>query len=328
MPAYSYWESHAPVDLEFLATNFPCRRACPVGTNAGGYVALIAQGRFEEAYALARGPNPFASVCGRICAHPCEAACRRAAIDAPLQIRALKRVVNERHGVEAASFDRILASVERPRPRAEKPGRVAIVGAGPAGLACGHDLALMGHEVVVFDAAPVAGGMMRLGIPEYRLPRVVLDREIEFIKWLGVELRLGVEIGGAITFADLCRDYDAVFLAPGCRKGRSLRIPGADAPGVLAAVDFLLHVNLGRPLEIGRRVLVVGGGNVAFDAARSARRFGGTSALDEEHHNLAMDATTLAARALGREVTLMSLEARHELPADQREWEEGLLEGS
>jgi NADPH-dependent glutamate synthase beta subunit-like oxidoreductase len=118
-----------------------------------------------------------------------------------------------------------------------------------------------------------------------------------------------------------------VFLAPGCRKGRSLRIPGADAPGVLAAVDFLLHVNLGRPLEIGHRVLVVGGGNVAFDAARSARRFGGTSAPDEEHHNLAMDATTLAARALGREVTLMSLEARHELPADQREWEEGLLEG-
>jgi len=184
-----WWGTHAPLDRTFLETNFPCRAACPVGTNAGGYVSLIAKGRFREAYALARAPNPFASVCGRVCAHPCEAACRRGALDGPLHIRALKRVVCEQFGVESGhSFDEILRVVERPRPPAPKPGRVAVIGAGPAGLSCAHDLALMGHRVTVFDAAPVAGGMMRLGIPEYRLPRDLMDREIAFIVHLGVEL--------------------------------------------------------------------------------------------------------------------------------------------
>lgn len=312
----------------YLETNFPCRAACPVNTNAGGYVSLIAQGRYREAYLLARGPNPLASVCGRVCAHPCEAACRRGQIDAPIAIRAMKRVVTERHGVEsAATFDEIAGVVERPRPPAAHAGRIALIGAGPAGLACAHDLALMGHQAVVFDAAPVVGGMMRLGIPAYRLPRELVDREVDFIRHLGVEFRLGVEIGRDVTFAGLRDQFDAVFVAAGCRKGKMLKLPGADRPGVLTAVDFLAHVNLGVPLEVGRRVVVIGGGNVAFDVARSARRFGGTRDPGEEHHHLALDAAMAAARLLRREVTLVSLESREEMPADAEEIEEGSHEG-
>ncbi len=324
----SWWTGRNAQSLGYLESNFPCRAACPVNTNAGGYVSLIAQGRIREAYLLARAPNPFASVCGRICAHPCEAACRRGQLDQPIAIRAMKRFVNERYGVEsAASFEEILRVVERPRPPAQKAGRIAVIGSGPAGLACAHDLALMGHSVTVFDAAPVAGGMMRLGIPEYRLPRELLNREIDFIRYLGVEFRMGVDIGRRVSFADLRADHDAIFLATGCRKGKMLRLPGADKEGVLTAVDFLVNVNLGIPLPVGREVVVVGGGNVAFDVARSARRFGGTSLPDEEHHNLAADAAIAASRLLRRKVTLVSLESREEMPADSEEIEEGSHEG-
>lgn len=317
-----------PVNRRWLETNLPCRAACPVGTHAGGYASLIAGGHFREAYLLARGPNPFASICGRICAHPCEAACRRQFIDAPVSIRALKRFVTEMFGVEsAASHEEILEVVERPRPPAENAGKVAVVGAGPGGLACAHDLALMGHSVVVFDASPVAGGMMRLGIPEYRLPRELIQKEVDFIASLGVDIRLGVEIGKDLSFRQLERDYDSLFLAPGCRRGRALKLPGMQLTGVLTAVDFLVNVNLGHPLEIGEEVLVVGGGNVAFDVARTARRFGGTSEPDESHHNLMFDAAITAARAYGRHVTMVSLESRDEMPADLEEIEEGQREG-
>lgn len=324
----SWWEGRDGLNLRYLESNFPCRAACPVNTNAGGYVSLIAQGRFREAYLLARRPNPLASVCGRVCAHPCEAACRRGYLDQPIAIRAMKRFVNERYGVESAcSFEEILQVVERPRPPAPTPGRVAVIGSGPAGLSCAHDLALMGHAVTVFDAAPVAGGMMRLAIPEYRLPRLLLDREIEFIRFLGVQFRLGVDIGVDISFAELRRQFDAIFLATGCRKGKILKIPGAEKKGVLTALDFLINLNLGVPLDIGQNVLVVGGGNVAFDAARAARRFGGTSLPDEEHHNLAVDAAVAAARVLRRKVTMVTLESRDEMPADPEEIEQGSLEG-
>jgi NADPH-dependent glutamate synthase beta subunit-like oxidoreductase/NAD-dependent dihydropyrimidine dehydrogenase PreA subunit len=328
MTMASWWEGRDGQNLRYWETNFPCRAACPVNTNAGGYVSLIAQGRYREAYLLARKPNPLASICGRICAHPCEAACRRGALDQPIAIRAMKRVVTERFGVESpATREEILEAVDRPRPPAPAPGRVAVIGAGPAGLACAHDLALMGHRVTIYDAAPVAGGMMRLGIPEYRLPRELIAREVGFIEQLGVAFRLGTEIGRDITFAEIRECSDAVFLAAGCRRGRSLRLPGSDLPGVLTAVDFLVNLNLGVPLSIGQEVVVVGGGNVAFDVARSARRFGGTSQEDEEHHNLAVDAAVAASRLLHRSVTLVSLESRDEMPADPEEIEEGSHEG-
>jgi NADPH-dependent glutamate synthase beta subunit-like oxidoreductase len=310
-----------------------------VGTNAGGYVSLIAGGHVEDAYRLARRPNPLASVCGLICAHPCEDACRRNDLDGPLSIRALKRFATERFGVESYKpFERIEAMVERPRPRAEKPGKVAIIGAGPAGLACAHDLALMGHEAVIFDAAEVAGGMLRLGIPDYRLPPEVLQREIDFIEHLGVEFRLGVEIGEEVTFAALQEDYDAVFIGTGCRKGRGLPIGGATHKDVITAVEFLAKVNLGVELPIGDNVLVIGGGNVAFDAARSAARMGNDGseaehAPDEQDMagvpqlHQALDVARTAKGSLKRVVTLMSLEARHELPADAVEIEEAEEEG-
>jgi len=305
---------------DWLRRNFPCRAACPVGTNAGGYATLIARGEYREAYKLARRPNPLASVCGMICAHPCEAACRRGNLDSPIAIRALKRFVTEKFGAESsASFEEILESVERPRPPTRKPGRIGILGAGPAGLACAHDLALMGHEATIFEAASVAGGMLRLGIPEYRLPREVLQSEIEFIRWLGVDIRFGTRIGRDLAFGELTAMHDAVFVAAGCGKGRRPPLPGGDLPRVYDAVDFLASVNLGVPLEVGEKVVVVGGGSVAFDVARTARRYGGTSRPDEHHHHLAVDVAVVAGRLLRRRVTMLALESPEELPADPEE---------
>ncbi len=306
--------------IDWRNANFPCRAACPVGTNAGGYVTLIGRGKYRDAYALARKPNPLASICGRICAHPCEAACRRGQIDSPVSIRALKRFVTERHGVESAShFRDILAVVERPRPQTTQPGHIGIVGAGPSGLACAHDLRLMGHDVTIYEAASVAGGMLRMGVPEYRLPREILQSEVEFIRWLGVTIRYGVRIGRDLPFEELCRNHDAVFIGSGCGKGRRPPVPGGDLPRVYDAVNFLVAVNLGVPLEVGEEVVVIGGGNVAFDVARTARRFGGTSTPDEPHHHLAVDAALVAGRVLRRKVTMLALENREEMPADPEE---------
>ncbi len=305
-----------------------CRTACPVGTNAGGYAALIGAGRFAEAYAEARRPNPLASICGRICAHPCESACRRKSIDAPVSIRALKRFVTSRYGVEAPHPTDIRAILAHPGLVAGESGKhVAVIGAGPAGLSCAHDLALLGHSVTVFEAASVPGGMLYLGVPEYRLPRDLLLQEIAFIEELGVKIMLQTSIGVDVTFEDLVRDHDAVFIGAGCMKGRGLNIEGNDLDGVLKAVDFLLNVNLGYRVDLGENVLVIGGGNVAFDAARSAARYGGTSVEDEEDHHAMLDVARLALRSGAREVTLVSLEREQDLPADPEEVEAGREEG-
>lgn len=320
-----------PISPGWLRTNLPCRAACPVGTHAGGYVSLVAAGRYREAYLLARRPNPFASVCGRICAHPCESVCRRKDLDAPIGIRAIKRFVTERFGVESErSFDAIRQVVDQPRPAAERPGRVAIVGAGPAGLSCAHDLALMGHQAVVFEAAKVTGGMMRMGIPEYRLPRELIQCEVDFIEYLGVEIQLGVEIGVNLSFSDLVDDFDAVFVAPGCRRGNVLQIPGADLEGVVTAIDFLVAANLGDPVKVGERVVVIGGGNTAFDAARSAARLHGIPDPEGEREYVAMDAALAAARS-GREhrpssVSILYRRSREEMPADEDEIHEAVEE--
>ncbi len=324
----TWWKGSPPAHPEHLRSSVPCRAACPVDTNAGGYVSLVAQGYWDEAYALLRRTNPFASICGRVCAAPCERVCRRTVIDAPIQIRALKRFVNERRGVESGQpFEEIRRVVQPPRPSTDRPGVVAILGAGPAGLACAHDLALMGHRVTVYDAAPVAGGMMRLGVPEHRLPRAVLQAEVDFIEFLGVDIRLGVDIGRDVTFASLASTHDAVFIAVGCRKDAQIGVPGSNLDGVLTAVSFLANVNIGIPVEVGDRVVVIGGGNVAYDVARTARRFGDISSLDRKRHQLALDAAVVAARVLGRKVTMVTVESRDEMPADSRVIEEGLEEG-
>ena len=318
----------ADYSQEWLQRNFPCQWACPVHTEAGKYATLIAQGRFREAYAVARRPNPLASLCGRICAAPCESVCRRGEIDAPVSIRALKRFVTERFGVESMVDFSVLSEIYG--QRADRyPEKVAIIGSGPAGLGCAHDLALLGYRVTMFEAAPVAGGMLRLGVPEYRLPRALIQLEINAILSLGVELRTGVRIGTDLTLSDLrAQGYSAIFLAVGSMKSRDLAIPGMDMDGVLRGVDYLLNVNLGYRVEMGRRVVVIGGGNVALDVARTAAR-GGEQANLQRNLSIvqAMDVARSAVRFGAREVTVCCLESESEMPASHDEVEEASLEG-
>jgi len=242
----------------------PCQVACPAGTDAGRYVGLIGAGRYDEAYAVAAEVNPFPSVCGWICTAPCESACRRGVLDEPIAIRALKRFAVE-HGQ--------LPPVSAPAVR--RPEKVGIVGGGPAGMSAAYYLARLGYPVTVFEAMPVPGGMMAIGIPSYRLPRDVLQDEIARIVGLGVDLRLDTAMGRDFTLADLEREgYRAVFLATGASKSRRLGVPGDDAPGVVPATRFLKEVNLGEEPRLGGPAVVVGGGSTAMDAARSAWRSG------------------------------------------------------
>src|SRR5512142_1801754 len=258
------------VDKDWLNTNFPCMMACPAHTNAGRYVGLIAEGRFAEAYRYARDPNPLASICGRVCAHPCETACRRGEIDKPIAIRALKRFLTERYGPESRHREEL-----PPRPVAPPLGlKVAIVGAGPVGLSAAHDLALLGYSVTIFEAAPVPGGMLYLGIPEYRLPRDVVEAQVREILGTGdITLRLNQAAGRDFTIGELRHQgFHAVVIAVGAHRSRDLSIPGVNLEGVHRGIDFLLNVNLGYKFTIGKNVIVIGGGNVAMDVARSAAR--------------------------------------------------------
>jgi formate dehydrogenase (NADP+) beta subunit len=311
----------------------PCRSGCPVRTNAGGYVRAVAEWDTKRGYAIARAPNPLASVCGRICAHPCETNCRRGVIDQPISIRGLKRTLTERHGVENA-----LGQPQVPaRPlgvAVQRDGtalKVAVIGAGPAGLSCSHDLALLGYRVTLFDAATVVGGMLYQGVPEYRLPRDLIRAEVDQILALGVELKLSWRLGRDFTISDLRRnDYAAVFLALGAMRGREVNIPGADLDGVINGVDFLLNANLGYRVTLGERVAVIGGGNVAIDVARTALRYASeTQAAIPEgaqqllqswgYDNQFIDAARTALRLGARHVTMLSLESRAQMPADRDE---------
>ena len=328
------------VDVDWLESNFPCMQACPVHTQAGRYVHLIAQGRYEEAYRYARLPNPFASICGRVCGHPCEPACRRGTLDAPISIRALKRFLTERYGPESRNPINVFPE----KPAVLNPEKVAIIGSGPAGLSAAHDLALLGYQVTVFEAAAVPGGMMHLGIPEYRLPRDVLQAQIREILDLGPELRLNARLGRDFSLADLrAQGYQAVLLAFGLHTSRDLRIPGNELDGVMKGIDFLLNVNLGYRFSVGKRVVVIGGGNVAIDVARSALREQQKRTVEALSSNLLpeslspsemdvamkelMDVSRAALRMGAREVHLICLESRAEMPAFGDEIEEGVEEG-
>jgi formate dehydrogenase (NADP+) beta subunit len=315
-------------NLEWLERNFPCKWACPVHTEAGKYVTLIAQGKYREAYAVARRPNPLASICGRICAAPCEGVCRRGELDAPIAIRALKRFVTERFGVESMMDFSVLTEIYGER-RGRYSERVAVIGSGPAGLACAHDLALMGYPVTIFEASPVAGGMLRLGVPEYRLPRALIQLEVNAILSLGVELTTNARLGRDFTITDLReRGFSAIFLGVGAMRSRDLTIPGVELDGVLRGIDYLLNINLGYKVEMGHHVVVVGGGNVALDVARTAAR-GGEQANLQRNLSIvqALDVARSAIRFGAREVTVCSLESESEMPAAREEIEEAEREG-
>lgn len=326
------------VDRDWLNTNFPCMMACPAHTNAGRYVALIAEGRFEEAYKFARDPNPLASICGRVCAHPCETACRRGEIDRPIAIRALKRFLTERYGPESKHPLDINAG----RGQQKLGFKVAVVGGGPVGLAAAHDLALMGYSVTIFEAAPVAGGMLYLGIPEYRLPRDVVEAQVREILETGdITLKLNQAAGRDFMISDLRRQgFDAVLIAVGAQRSRDLTIPGVDLDGVHKGIDFLLNVNLGYKFTIGKKVIVIGGGNVAMDVARSAARevvrqhVAGVEDAEPSLENVSavaaremVDVSLSALRLGAQEVHLVCLEKRDEMPAALEEIEEAEGEG-
>lgn len=327
-----------PIGSEWFDDNVPCTRACPVLTNAGRYVAAIAAGDDELAYRIARLPNPFPSICGRVCAAPCEIACRRGSIDQPIAIRALKRYVCERFGVESGHGSRVYADAIPQAPGRDE--RVAIVGSGPAGMACAHDLATYGYRPVVFEAQDRPGGMMVLGIPPYRLRRDVLQDEIRAILDMGVELRMGQTLGRDFTLGSLREEgFASVFLGVGCMRGRDLSIPGVELDGVLRAVDFLLNANLGYRVELGDDVVVIGGGNVALDAARTALReiAAGAPATDvlltsddpelEGAVTQTLDVARVAKRLGARRVRVVALESRDEMPAHEFEIEEAEVEG-
>ena len=274
----------------------PCRSACPAGVSVQGYVKLVSKGKYAEALELIRRDNPFPAICGRVCTRPCEDACRRTDVDEPLAIRDLKRFVAD---IEMAQGPRAL-----PGPELERPEKVAIVGAGPSGLTAAYYLRRQGYKVTILEAKPFAGGMMAQGIPEYRLPRQVLRWEIEAILSTGVQIRYGTRLGQQVTLEQLRGEgFGAIYLATGAPRGVSLGIEGEQLDGVIDGLSFLANANWGHRPEVGQKVVVIGGGNSAMDAARIALRCG------------------------AGDVTVLYRRTRAEMPADNEEIQEAEDEG-
>jgi formate dehydrogenase major subunit len=287
--------------LEMILSNHygdckaPCTLTCPSNIDIQGYIGLIANGKLAEAVALIRRDNPMPAVIGRICPRPCEAECRRRLVEEPLNINALKRFVAD---FEAASGGM------PPKPLPPRMGkRTAIIGAGPAGLAAAWYLSEQGVDVTLFEGMEKAGGMLRYGIPDYRLPPEVLDRAVAEMTSLGVALKTSTRLGKDISLEGLRKDFDAVILAIGAWKSRALRIPGEDHPEVLSGIEFLKDVNAGKPVKVGERVAIIGGGNTAMDAARCSLRLG------------------------AKTVTMYYRRTREEMPASEAEIDEALEEG-
>ena len=322
---------------EYWMKMVKCQYACPVHTNACGYVTAIAEGRYEDAYRMARATNPFPSICGRVCGAPCEANCRRGSIDEPVAIRALKRFVTEKYGAEANGSSVYREGCDQrmlPANRGDYE-RVAVVGGGVSGLTVAHDLVQVGYKVTVFEANSEPGGMLTVGVPVFRLPRELVKAEINAILSMGVELKCNQRLGRDFTIDSLRKDgFKAIFLGIGLPKGRKLNLPGADLEGVYDGMDFLKAFNEGQPLPLGKRIIVIGGGNVAYDVARSAVR--PVESLDREDalsdmergEQVAYDVARSALRLSGdKEVHVVCLEQRHEMPADEIEVVEGEEEG-
>jgi NADH-quinone oxidoreductase subunit F len=274
----------------------PCQNACPAGVDVPGFVSLIGEKRFDEALALHRERNPLAAICSRVCFHPCESKCRRSTLDDPLSIRSLKRYM-----VEQEKTFNLPEMVKDPLNAKRK---IAVVGAGPAGLSCAYFLARLGYRPTVFEAAAEPGGMLVQAIPAYRLPRDILRREIGMIEKLGVQIKTNKVLGRDFTLSSMKEmGYEAVFVAVGAPKGSGLGLSGDDAPGVTEAIDFLRQYNLSGKAPVGKNVVVVGGGNAAIDAARTALRLGASS------------------------VTVAYRRTRAEMPAYREEVEEAEREG-
>lgn len=240
----------------------PCMSTCPAGVDIPGFVAHVAKGEFDQAGALIKARLPLPGALGRICTRPCETACRRQLVDEPIAICQLKRAVADNTRVTLP---------ERFTPTGK---RIAVVGAGPAGLTCAYYLQLLGHDCTVFDAHEAPGGMMRYGIPSFRLPRHVIDEEVQVIKDLGATFRFDTRLGRDVTLPQLQREFDAVFLGLGAQKATAMRVPGEELAGVLSGIGFLGEVSRNERRPIGKRVMVVGGGNTAIDASRTALRLG------------------------------------------------------
>ena len=271
-----------------------CQHICPLSQDVPSYIGLIAQGKFDDAVKVVRKENPLPLICGRVCHTPCEEKCVAGEWGDSIAIRGLKRFL--------ADYEMKKGVIVEEKPKAEREEKIAVVGSGPGGLTCAYYLALEGYKVTVFESQPVAGGMLALGIPEFRLPKDVLRYEIDRIKKLGVEIRTNTTIGKDISLDKLKEEYKAVFIAIGAWKGLKMKIPGEDTAGVLDAVEFLRDVNLGQEVKIGDKVIVVGGGNSAIDAARVAKR-------------------------LGKDTRIFYRRTKAEMPAIKSEIEEAILEG-
>ncbi len=287
-----YKKCPAAVCKEIISA--PCHHTCPLGIDAPSYVAYIAQGKFAKALKVIHEATPFAGICGRVCHHPCELKCASGQGGEAIAVRALKRFVADRaRGNGAPSY----------KFKKKHEEKVAVIGAGPAGLSCAWDLAKMGYSVTVFEALPVAGGMLYAGIPAHRLPRDILDWEVDLVRKAGVEIKTNTRIGRDMTFADLQKKYKAIFVATGAHQGLKLDIPGEDAEGVQDAIDFLREFNLNGTAKVGERVGIIGGGNAAVDAAR------------------------IALRAGAGEVNIIYRRTKAEMPADELEVEAAIQEG-
>lgn len=273
----------------------PCSLNCPAGTDCQGYVKLIAEGKYREAVELVKERVPLPASIGRVCPHPCETACRRKMVEEPVSIAFLKSFAADE---DLKSGNKFMPEVS------ESTGKsVGIIGGGPAGLTAAYFLAIKGHKVTVYDAMPQMGGMLRYGIPQYRLPKEVLDMEITSIAELGVEMKNSIRIGADITFNEIKNAHDATLVAIGAWKSSSMRIPGEDLDGVYGGIDFLRSIALANPVKLGKKVAVIGGGNTAMDACRSAVRLG------------------------AEEVYVIYRRTREEMPAEKIEIDEAEEEG-
>lgn len=292
-------------DIDYYLRQIDCRDGCPVNTDPRGYMIALHAGRYLEGYKIARGPNPFASICGMICGAPCETTCRRDRVDKTLTIRAQKRFLDEWFGLGVEAHIRSLSmSYARgsvnPTPNGLK---VACIGAGVASLTCAHDLLRLGYQVDVYEMMRMPGGMLTYGVPTYRLKNEVALNEIAAIEYLGANVFLNTKVGRDITLTEIQSQYDAVFIGVGLWKSRDLPIPGADAPDVIRGIEYLRVRCAEEKWKIGKHLIVIGGGNVAFDVARTSVRNGAET------------------------VTMVCLEARDEQTADEFEIEDGIEEG-